>query len=187
MSRVVAKVRAGIGTETSRKSFMALVHIITRCMLETQSRILWLSSTSLQGACWRPKSGFYDSRPHHYKVHAGDPKPDFRKNWIRSGLQNPEDTILGHLFTTKSSDRTSLLVCGGVTVYVWHKPTELAHSFLFCSCVSEHQLTNPSGWLGSKDQLTNSCLCLKIGEGGGGCPRQHFTRTNDYDWRWLKK
>ena len=26
--------------------------------------------------------------------------------------------------------------CGGdVTVYVWHKPTELAHSFLFCSCV----------------------------------------------------
>ena len=40
MSRVVAKVRAGIGTETSRKSFMALVHIITRCMLETQSRIL---------------------------------------------------------------------------------------------------------------------------------------------------
>ena len=26
--------------------------------------------------------------------------------------------------------------CGGdITVYVWHKPTELAHSFLFCSCV----------------------------------------------------
>ena len=26
--------------------------------------------------------------------------------------------------------------CGGeVTVYVWHKPTELAHSFIFCSCV----------------------------------------------------
>ena len=26
--------------------------------------------------------------------------------------------------------------CGGeVTVYVWHKPLELAHSFLFCSCV----------------------------------------------------
>ena len=24
---------------------------------------------------------------------------------------------------------------GNVTVYVWHKPTELAHSFLFCSCV----------------------------------------------------
>ena len=24
---------------------------------------------------------------------------------------------------------------GDVTVYVWHKPTELAHSFLFCSCV----------------------------------------------------
>ena len=24
---------------------------------------------------------------------------------------------------------------GGVTVYVRHKPTELAHSFLFCSCV----------------------------------------------------
>ena len=23
---------------------------------------------------------------------------------------------------------------GDVTVYVWHKPTELAHSFLFCSC-----------------------------------------------------
>ena len=22
-----------------------------------------------------------------------------------------------------------------VTVYVWHKPTELAHSFLFCSCI----------------------------------------------------
>ena len=22
-----------------------------------------------------------------------------------------------------------------VTLYVWHKPTELAHSFLFCSCV----------------------------------------------------
>ena len=25
---------------------------------------------------------------------------------------------------------------GDVTVYVWHKLTELAHSFLFCSCVS---------------------------------------------------
>ena len=24
---------------------------------------------------------------------------------------------------------------GHVTVYVWHKPTELAHSLLFCSCV----------------------------------------------------
>ena len=24
---------------------------------------------------------------------------------------------------------------GNVTVYVWHKPTELAHSFLSCSCV----------------------------------------------------
>ena len=24
---------------------------------------------------------------------------------------------------------------GDVTAYVWHKPTELAHSFLFCSCV----------------------------------------------------
>ena len=24
---------------------------------------------------------------------------------------------------------------GDVTVYVWHKPTELAHSFLLCSCV----------------------------------------------------
>ena len=24
---------------------------------------------------------------------------------------------------------------GDVTVYIWHKPTELAHSFLFCSCV----------------------------------------------------
>ena len=24
---------------------------------------------------------------------------------------------------------------GDVTVYVWHKPTELAYSFLFCSCV----------------------------------------------------
>ena len=24
---------------------------------------------------------------------------------------------------------------GDVTVYVWHKPTELAHSFSFCSCV----------------------------------------------------
>ena len=24
---------------------------------------------------------------------------------------------------------------GDVTVYVWHKPTELANSFLFCSCV----------------------------------------------------
>ena len=24
---------------------------------------------------------------------------------------------------------------GDVTVYVWHKPTERAHSFLFCSCV----------------------------------------------------
>ena len=24
---------------------------------------------------------------------------------------------------------------GDVAVYVWHKPTELSHSFLFCSCV----------------------------------------------------
>ena len=24
---------------------------------------------------------------------------------------------------------------GDVTVYVWHKPSELAHTFLFCSCV----------------------------------------------------
>ena len=90
---------------------------------------------------------------------------------------------------------------GDVTVYVWHKPTQLAHSFLLCTCVyfclydpfhciSFHKFsrqlsvfrlcscglssavlvlstiylfmkvsfspdTIPSGWLGSKHQLTN--------------------------------
>ena len=90
---------------------------------------------------------------------------------------------------------------GDVTVYVWHKPAELAHSLLFCSCVyfclygsfnciSFHKFSRqlsvfslcscglssallvlstiylfmkvsfspdiiPSGWLGSKHQLTN--------------------------------
>ena len=90
---------------------------------------------------------------------------------------------------------------GDVTVYIWHKPTERAHPFLFYSCVyfclygpfnciSFHKLSrklsvfslcssdfisallvlstiylfvkvsfspdiNPSGWLGSKHQLTN--------------------------------
>ena len=51
--------------------------------------------------------------------------------------------------------------CGDVTVYVWHKPTELSHSFLFCSCVCFY-LYGPFNYISlskSSRQLSIFSLC----------------------------
>ena len=45
------------------------------------------------------------------------------------------DVSVGHMALILKVPAGSPSRGGDVTVYVWHKPTELAHSVLFCSCV----------------------------------------------------
>ena len=49
---------------------------------------------------------------------------------------------------------------GDVTVYVWHKPTELARSFLFCYLIHVSYLLNTSGFFFFFCISCSLCMCI---------------------------
>ena len=108
---------------------------------------LWLNETSLG---WADKGKGKDGVETIWDVNARDVRnmTEHRSAWVGSlGLHCAWERgqwwrYFFDVITHLNNDSSLCIIPmpspsrgGDVTVYVWHKTTKLAHSFLFCSCV----------------------------------------------------